>query len=104
MTVIKQGYCATRRSAFLLYVSIAFSNIFIGDQGDVWRRYESSSLVRPTPFQIVIEGKVGPDYQGDIAIDDLSFTTGCIIESTTTLSPTGFTLPTANGCGVGQMR
>ena len=81
-----------------------FFGCLIGDQGDIWRRYESFSLFKPTPFQIVIEGKTGSSYQGDIAIDDLSFTTGCIIDATTTLIPTGFTLPTANGCLSGQMR
>jgi hypothetical protein len=81
-----------------------FSNVFSGDQGDVWRRYESISLFKPTPFQIVIEGTVGASYQGDIAIDDLSFTPGCIIDSTTTLNPTGFTVPTSITCHVGQMR
>ncbi|CAB4029849.1 MAM and LDL-receptor class A domain-containing 2-like, partial [Paramuricea clavata] len=75
----------------------------LGDQGDVWRRYESTSLFKPTPFQIVIEATVGASYQGDIAIDDLSFTPGCIIESSTTLVPTGFTVPTSITCQVGQM-
>lgn len=78
--------------------------IFTGSQGDVWRRYESSLLFMPTPFQIVIEATVGASYQGDIAIDDLSFTPGCIIEATTTLNPTGFTVPTSITCLRGQMR
>ncbi|CAF94587.1 unnamed protein product [Tetraodon nigroviridis] len=43
-----------------------------GNQGNMWHRktlYLSSSK----PFQILIEGTVGDDFKGDIAIDDLSF-------------------------------
>ena len=77
--------------------------LFAGDQGDVWHRYETEVLTSDQPFQLVIEGVVGTSYRGDIAIDDISLTPGCIVDSTTTLSPTGFTVPTSLTCKVGEM-
>ncbi|XP_061122045.1 MAM and LDL-receptor class A domain-containing protein 1 isoform X2 [Syngnathus typhle] len=47
-----------------------------GDQGNVWHR-KTLYLTSARPFQIVIEGTVGDDFNGDIAIDDLSFM-GCV--------------------------
>lgn len=54
-------------------------------------------LFASQPFQVVIEAVVGDGYAGDIAIDDTSFTTGCILANvnlvtvstppTTTLDP-----------------
>ncbi|KAI8780792.1 MAM and LDL-receptor class A domain-containing protein 2, partial [Biomphalaria glabrata] len=44
-----------------------------GPQGTQWKSatvYINSSV----PYQIIIEGTVGYDYDGDIAIDDISFT------------------------------
>ncbi|XP_053198796.1 LOW QUALITY PROTEIN: MAM and LDL-receptor class A domain-containing protein 1 [Scomber japonicus] len=43
-----------------------------GDQGNLWHR-KSLYLTSARPFQILIEGTVGDDFNGDIAIDDLSF-------------------------------
>ncbi|XP_056155204.1 MAM and LDL-receptor class A domain-containing protein 1 [Lampris incognitus] len=43
-----------------------------GDQGDLWHR-KILYLNSARPFQILIEGTVGDDFNGDIAIDDLSF-------------------------------
>ncbi|XP_062297401.1 MAM and LDL-receptor class A domain-containing protein 1 [Scomber scombrus] len=43
-----------------------------GDQGNLWHR-KSLYLNSARPFQILIEGTVGDDFTGDIAIDDLSF-------------------------------
>ncbi|XP_041824757.1 MAM and LDL-receptor class A domain-containing protein 1 [Melanotaenia boesemani] len=43
-----------------------------GDQGDFWHR-KTLYLHSARPFQILIEGTVGDDFTGDIAIDDLSF-------------------------------
>ncbi|XP_063768371.1 MAM and LDL-receptor class A domain-containing protein 1 isoform X2 [Eleginops maclovinus] len=43
-----------------------------GAQGNLWHR-KTLYLTSARPFQIVIEGKVGDDFNGDIAIDDLSF-------------------------------
>ncbi|KAK7881754.1 hypothetical protein WMY93_030163 [Mugilogobius chulae] len=43
-----------------------------GNQGDKWHR-KTLYLNSARPFQILIEGTVGDDFNGDIAIDDLSF-------------------------------
>ncbi|XP_014185803.1 MAM and LDL-receptor class A domain-containing protein 1 [Haplochromis burtoni] len=43
-----------------------------GNQGDFWHR-ETLYLSSAQPFQILIQGTVGDDFTGDIAIDDLSF-------------------------------
>ena len=48
-----------------------------GNYGDAWMRRDVT-LNEPGNFQIVIEGVVGNGYQGDIAIDDISMTPGCI--------------------------
>ncbi|XP_076017204.1 MAM and LDL-receptor class A domain-containing protein 1 [Genypterus blacodes] len=43
-----------------------------GNQGNLWHG-KTLYLNSARPFQILIEGKVGDDFNGDIAIDDLSF-------------------------------
>ncbi|CAL1597133.1 unnamed protein product [Knipowitschia caucasica] len=43
-----------------------------GNQGNMWHR-KTLYLNSARPFQIVIEGTVGDDFNGDIGIDDLSF-------------------------------
>ncbi|TNN57956.1 MAM and LDL-receptor class A domain-containing protein 1 [Liparis tanakae] len=43
-----------------------------GAQGNLWHR-KTLYLSSARPFQILIEGTVGDDFNGDIAIDDLSF-------------------------------
>lgn len=43
-----------------------------GNQGNLWHR-KTLYLNSARPFQILIEGTVGDDFNGDIAIDDLSF-------------------------------
>uniref|UniRef100_A0A3B5B5L7 MAM and LDL receptor class A domain containing 1 n=1 Tax=Stegastes partitus TaxID=144197 RepID=A0A3B5B5L7_9TELE len=43
-----------------------------GDQKNLWHR-KTLYLNSARPFQILIEGTVGDDFNGDIAIDDLSF-------------------------------
>ncbi|KPP68837.1 MAM and LDL-receptor class A domain-containing protein 1-like, partial [Scleropages formosus] len=43
-----------------------------GDQGNLWHRQELV-ITSSQPFQILVEGMVGDDFNGDIAIDDLSF-------------------------------
>ena len=78
-------------------------SIHKGEQGDMWRRAEIP-LVSAVNFQVVIEGISGPGYQGDIAIDDVSFTPSCRPDTTATISPT---LPTGvppPGCNAGQFR
>lgn len=87
----------TDRSQCLLFA--------LGQQGDFWRRAEIH-LNSAINYQVVIEGMSGPGYQGDIAIDDVSFTPSCRPDSTATISPTvptptGTTPP---GCKTGQFR
>uniref|UniRef100_W5MXZ4 MAM and LDL receptor class A domain containing 1 n=1 Tax=Lepisosteus oculatus TaxID=7918 RepID=W5MXZ4_LEPOC len=48
-----------------------------GEQGNMWLR-EILFITSSLPFQILVEGTVGDDFNGDIAIDDLSFM-GCIL-------------------------
>uniref|UniRef100_A0A8C6WYH0 MAM and LDL receptor class A domain containing 1 n=1 Tax=Neogobius melanostomus TaxID=47308 RepID=A0A8C6WYH0_9GOBI len=43
-----------------------------GNQGNLWHR-KTLYLNSARPFQILIEGTVGDDFNGDIAIDDLAF-------------------------------
>ncbi|XP_076828220.1 MAM and LDL-receptor class A domain-containing protein 1 [Brachyhypopomus gauderio] len=47
-----------------------------GDQGTLWHR-KTLYLNSARPFQVLVEGTVGDDFTGDIAIDDLSFL-GCL--------------------------
>lgn len=48
----------------------------VGDRGNRWWRGEMTINVAYS-YQIVIDGIDGQDYQGDIAIDDITFTSGC---------------------------
>ena len=71
--------------------------------GDFWSRADLKLSIA-VPFQVVIEGVVGNGYAGDIAIDDTSFTSGCIpsnVELSTVTTPqTSSTTP--NPCGAGN--
>ncbi|CAF4185562.1 unnamed protein product, partial [Rotaria sp. Silwood2] len=46
--------------------------------GDYWTRADLSLYISE-PFQVVLEAIVGNGYAGDIAVDDTSFTSGCIL-------------------------
>nr|XP_022339380.1 MAM domain-containing glycosylphosphatidylinositol anchor protein 2-like [Crassostrea virginica] len=59
------------------------------NQNQTWHRLEVN-LQSNTPYQVLIEGKVGAGYLGDIAIDDISFTPGCGASGS---SSGGFTTP-----------
>ena len=48
----------------------------VGNQGDQWKR-ASITFTVTQPFQVVFEAVNGPYIWGDIAIDDISFTTAC---------------------------
>ena len=69
--------------------------------GDYWDRLELSLNNITEQFRVVIEGVVGDGELGDIGIDDISFTSGCIFGSAGPL--TTVTLPpstsTPNVCG-----
>ena len=67
--------------------------------GDFWNRADIKLFV-DVPFQVVLEAIVGDGYAGDIAIDDTSFTSGCILANTdldTVTTPTPVTT-TPNPC------
>jgi hypothetical protein len=64
-----------------------------GSQGNQWRKQEVR-LNMKQPFQVVIEGVIGPAWQGDIAVDDISFAPGCRLLGSSTPLPTATTLPT----------
>ncbi|XP_070550808.1 MAM and LDL-receptor class A domain-containing protein 1-like [Ptychodera flava] len=49
-----------------------------GDMGNVWLNLDVPITPYGTNFKIVIEGMVGNGYYGDIAIDDVTFSDGCI--------------------------
>ncbi|XP_077978883.1 MAM and LDL-receptor class A domain-containing protein 2-like [Glandiceps talaboti] len=49
-----------------------------GDSGDFWWQYDEPITSGGKDFKIVIEGMVGRNYLGDIAIDDVTFSEGCI--------------------------
>ena len=73
------------------------------NQNQTWHRLEVN-LQSTTPYQVLIEGKVGAGYLGDIAIDDISFTPGCGASGS---SSGGFTTPAvstpaSNPCGSSQ--
>ncbi|EDO47788.1 predicted protein [Nematostella vectensis] len=74
-----------------------------GDQGDIWNRAEIN-ITSGVNFQVVIEGKRGVSFQGDIAIDDISFTPGCRPDSTATISPNPPTSTPPPGCNSGEHR
>uniref|UniRef100_A0A3B3ZF93 MAM domain-containing protein n=1 Tax=Periophthalmus magnuspinnatus TaxID=409849 RepID=A0A3B3ZF93_9GOBI len=79
-----------------------------GNQGNIWHR-KTLYLNSARPFQILIEGTVGDDFNGDIAIDDLSFL-HCVpyegeLPSTNTTTPVVTTVaPTVqpHSCTQGQ--
>jgi hypothetical protein len=69
------------------------------EQGNYWERLERQ-INETNPFQIVIEGIVGNGDLGDLAIDDVTFTPGCV-KDTSELLPTGSTnipVTTQNTC------
>lgn len=55
--------------------------------GDFWTRTDLN-LFLIEPFQLVLEAVAGPGYAGDIAIDDTSFTPGCVMANVELVSVT----------------
>ena len=64
-----------------------------GDQGHAWQRMEVQLSRQEEDFQVVFEGKVGKNPKGDICLDDISFSSGCLLaseeEEDNTLPPAG---------------
>jgi len=75
-----------------------------GNQGDFWLRGEVNLSFMKMNFQVVIEGKRGGGYKGDIAIDDVSFTPGCNVDYGATLPPFIRTVTPQPGCKSGEFK
>ncbi|CAF4335267.1 unnamed protein product, partial [Rotaria sordida] len=56
------------------------------EKDDKWFRAKTVLKVQQ-PFQVLIEGVCGASYEGDIGVDDISFTPGCQLQMTATLPP-----------------
>lgn len=51
-----------------------------GDQGNYWQMREVP-LSHTRDFQVTFEGKVGRSSKGDICLDDITFSSGCLLVS-----------------------
>lgn len=51
-----------------------------GDQGNYWQMGEVP-LSDIWDFQVIFEGKVGRNPKGDICLDDITFSPGCLLAS-----------------------
>lgn len=51
-----------------------------GDQGNYWQMREIT-LSYAKDFQVMFEGKVGHSAKGDICLDDITFSPGCLLAS-----------------------
>lgn len=58
-----------------------------GDQGNYWQRKELALYDLREDFYITVEGKVGRDQRGDIALDDIVLTNECVPSSSSAPSP-----------------
>ena len=93
-TPLQTGPCALRFYYYMfganvgsLTISVRYANQYIqstaqpqvinGNQGQQWLR-AIYSYSDHRPFQFIIEGQVGNGPQSDIAIDDISFSEGCL--------------------------
>nr|XP_039270832.1 MAM and LDL-receptor class A domain-containing protein 1-like [Styela clava] len=59
-----------------------------------WRRHVVSLMPVTGPFQVILEGTLQDDTTGVIAVDDVSFSEGCLRSSSPTPLPFETTLPT----------
>lgn len=72
-----------------------------GNYGDAWMR-KDITLHEASNFQVVLEGVVGNGYTGDIAVDDISMTPGCVPASSPLPSGSPPPATTANPCAANQ--
>ena len=77
--------------------------LILGEQGDFWKAGKIY-LRSDKNFQIVIEGKRGTSYKGDISIDDISFSPDCQPDFKATLDPNPITASPPPGCKTGEFR
>lgn len=47
-----------------------------GDSGNVWHQAQTSVSSAKSPFQVLIEGVIGENHLGNMAIDEISFSSG----------------------------
>lgn len=73
-----------------------------GNQGNFWHSDFAYVSNTKKNFQVVIEGKRGTSYRGDISIDDVSFSGDCVVDSTATLDPRPITPSPPPGCPSGK--
>ncbi|XP_056290660.1 MAM and LDL-receptor class A domain-containing protein 1 [Pseudoliparis swirei] len=64
-----------------------------GNHGNQWT-YANVILSNPRPFRVTFQAEAGGDMWTDIALDDISYTTECVVE--------GLVTPQPLTCGVGQ--
>lgn len=64
-----------------------------GDQGKTWNQFYTN-IQATSSVQVIIEGVIGTDFHGDIAIDDVSLTPGCGAPSSP--PPTTKNIPTVS--------
>lgn len=57
-----------------------------GDQGNYWQMREVP-LSSAQDFQVMFEGKVGRNPMGDICLDDITFSPGCLLASSAEIEP-----------------
>lgn len=67
-----------------------------GDQGNYWQMREVP-LSSAQDFQVMFEGKVGRNPMGDICLDDITFSPGCLLASSAEIEPP----PSAGSCAPG---
>jgi hypothetical protein len=73
-----------------------------GEVGNFWNRVDLK-ITGDQPFQIVVEATSTGGYYGEIAIDDTSFTPGCVIDNSPFPSITPVpTTTTTPRCGLGN--
>ncbi|KAK1796939.1 hypothetical protein P4O66_008252, partial [Electrophorus voltai] len=72
-----------------------------GHQGNYWIRQEVA-LFSSEHFQIMFEGKVGRIGKGDICLDDITFSPGCLLSNTPDLDLP--TTPPSGSCPLGLLQ
>ncbi|KAM6977638.1 MAM and LDL-receptor class A domain-containing protein 1 [Aplochiton taeniatus] len=73
-----------------------------GNQGNYWQSREIQ-LSSPRDFQVLFLGKIGPSAKGDICLDDITFSPGCLLASTSGTGETTPSPPTAT-CPLGSLQ
>ncbi|XP_070565439.1 MAM and LDL-receptor class A domain-containing protein 1-like [Ptychodera flava] len=101
LAVIQRIYRNTRQGDSIVWT-------FYGNRGDFWDRAEVT-LNSAQNFQVLIEGRVGDSFMGDIGLDDITFTPECLTTPEALPLPPATTRPPIRpsptphpGCQVGE--